>query len=267
MELWQAIVLGLVEGVTEYLPVSSTGHLLVVQRLLGIEASAAANAFAIAIQSGAIVAVLGLYRARVAQLLRGLGGRDPVGTRLLLALTVAFAPAALFGYLLEAQIEAWLFGPWPIVAAWTVGGLLILGVAERWRGQVGAGLESIGPRLALLIGLAQCLAMWPGVSRSLATILAGLALGLSMAAAVEFAFLLGLVTLGAATLYKAVGSGAEMVAAYGWLSLLAGFVTAWLAALVSVRWMVAWLQRRGLGIFGWWRLAVAALTAAVLLFA
>src|ERR1044071_8681830 len=129
MELWQALILGLVEGLTEYLPVSSTGHLVVTQRLLGIGASEAANAYAIAIQAGAIAAVLGLYRNRVGQICLGLVGRDREGKQLLLALVLGFIPAAILGVLFDEKIERFLFGPWPVVAAWTLGGVLLLAVA------------------------------------------------------------------------------------------------------------------------------------------
>lgn len=258
MELWQALILGLVEGLTEYLPVSSTGHLLVVQRLLGIEASEAANAYAIVIQAGAIVAVLGLYRRRVWQMTLGVAGHDPTGARIAIALLVAFVPAAVLGLSAGDAIERYLFGPWPIALAWAVGGLLILGIAHRIHPTQGNALESITWRVALIIGIAQCAALWPGVSRSLATILGALAAGLSLGAAVEFSFLLGLLTLGAATAYKAVDSGAAMLEAYGALELAAGFGAAWVSAVLAVKWMVAWLSRRGLGVFGWWRLAAAA---------
>ena len=281
MELWQALALGLVEGLTEYLPVSSTGHLLVTQRLLGIPASEAANAYAIVIQLGAIVAVLGLYRARVAQMIRGVLGRDAVGARLALALAVAFLPAAVFGLAFDDAIEEHLFGLWPVIGAWALGGIVILVVSPRIdrhrdrdpslpppdpeRKRLGGDLTDLKSRAALIIGLMQCLALWPGFSRSLAAILGGLLVGLSLAAAVEFAFLLGLVTLGAATAYKLLDSHEALTAAYGPLELGAGFLVAWLSAVVAVRWMVAWLNRRGLSIFGWWRLGAAALVATLLL--
>src|SRR4051794_6281441 len=126
MELWQALLLGVVEGLTEFLPVSSTGHLLVVQRLLGIRASEASNAYAIAIQAGAIVAVLGLYRARIGAVLRGLVGKQASGARLFVALMIGFVPAAIVGLLFDKLLERYLFGPWPIVAAWAAGGVLLL---------------------------------------------------------------------------------------------------------------------------------------------
>jgi undecaprenyl-diphosphatase len=266
MELWQALILGLVEGLTEFLPVSSTGHLVVTQRLLGIGASEAANAYAVAIQAGAIAAVLGLYRQRVVQMCRGLVGKDADGTRLLVALLCGFLPAAVLGLAFDDAIERLLFGPWPVVAAWALGGVVLLLLDRRLvAGREGKPIESIGPRVALLIGVAQCAALWPGVSRSLATILGGLAAGLSIVAAVEFSFLLGLVTLGAATAYKALGSGRVMLDAYGPTALIVGFVAAWLSAVLSVRWMVAWLGRRNFRIFAIWRLAVAVTVAALLL--
>lgn len=201
MSWWEALILGVVEGLTEYLPVSSTGHLLVAQRLLGIGAGEAANAYVIVIQAGAIIAVAGLYRQRIAQMARGITGRDPAGRIVALALLVAFVPAALFGFLGEETSERYLFGAWPVVAAWAAGGFVILAVAPRIRRDQGRQLEAIAIRSALVIGVAQCAALWPGVSRSLSTILGGLAAGLSLAAAVEFSFLLGLLTLGAATAY------------------------------------------------------------------
>src|SRR5688500_18265473 len=160
MEWWQALILGLVEGLTEYLPVSSTGHLVVTQRLLGIGSSEAANAYAIAIQAGAIAAVLGLYRQRVAQMLRGLVGKDADGRRLLVSLVVGFLPAAVLGLAFDAAIERYLFGPWPVVIAWAAGGVLLLALGS-WLspGKVGLPLEAVGPRIALLIGVAQCAAL------------------------------------------------------------------------------------------------------------
>ncbi len=264
MHLWQALILGIVEGITEYLPVSSTGHLLVAQRAMGIPASEAANSYAIAIQAGAILAVLGLYRRRWMQIARGVQGRDPVGRRLGLCLIVAFLPAAVVGLALDKTIERWLFGPWPIVAAWALGGVLILVLDKRLR-RDGRALESITVRAALIVGIAQCAALWPGTSRSLATILGGLLAGLSIGAAVEFSFLLGLLTLGAATAYKMLQHGDAMLAAYGLVPVLTGFAAAWLFAVLAVRWMVQWLSTRGLSVFGWWRLGAACLVAGLAL--
>ena len=268
MDLLQALILGLVEGVTEYLPVSSTGHLLITQRLLGIEANETANGYAIAIQAGAILAVLALYRQRVGRMLAGVVGRDTAGFNLALCVVVAFLPAAVIGVIFDKRIESVLFGVKPIIIAWVAGALVILALS-RWIKQHrdGRALEQLQWQHAVIIGLLQCIAMWPGTSRSLVTILGGLAVGLSMSAAVEFSFLLGLLTLTAATAYKSVKMGPGMIEAYGWTAVLAGFAAAALSAFVSVKWMVAWLNRYGLAVFAWWRLAAAALATIVLLHA
>lgn len=268
MEWWQALILGIVEGLTEYLPVSSTGHLILAQRLIGIEEGEAANAYAICIQAGAIAAVLGLYRGRVRSVLAGFFGRDAQGLRLGLALVAAFAPAATLGLLFDERIEEHLFGLWPVVGAWLVGGLAILAAARipRARAEIGGlALELLSWRGGLLIGLAQCLALWPGTSRSLVTILAGLLIGLRLAAAVEFSFLLGVVTLTAATLYKGLASGGLMLELYGPGTMLLGALAAWLSALFAVRWMVRWLESRGLALFGWYRVALALVVGCALL--
>ena len=267
MDLLQAVVLGVVEGVTEFLPVSSTGHLLVTQRLLGIAKTEASDAYAICIQAGAIAAVLVLYTRRIRQMGAGLLGRDAEGRRLAGALVLAFLPAAVVGFLFDAPIERALFGPWPVVAAWAVGGLAILLLARRppRAVQPPLALGQLTAGRALLIGLAQVLALWPGTSRSLVSILAALLVGLALPAAIEFSFLLGLITLGAATAYKLLQHGSEMLSAYGASSLAAGFVAAAVAALLAVRWMVTYLSRHDLSLFGWWRLLAAGVVAGLLL--
>jgi undecaprenyl-diphosphatase len=273
MEWWQAAILGVIEGITEFLPVSSTGHLLVAQELLGIGGTTASDAYSICIQAGAIVAVLGLYRARARQLALGAVGRDGAGARLLVSLALAFLPAAIVGLALKDVIKKYLFGPLPIVAAWGAGGIAILLVARSsWlRPDPDAPADSpaataLDPSLrqALLIGIAQCLAMWPGTSRSLVTILAGVLVGLPLAAAVEFSFLLGVVTLGAATAYEAYKDGATMVRELGAVPIAVGFVTAWLSAVLAVRWMVGYLKSHGLELFAAWRLIAALLVAGLI---
>lgn len=261
-----AVLLGIVEGLTEWLPVSSTGHLMVVQRLLGISGGAA-DTYAIAIQAGAIVAVVWLYPARIVGMARGALGRDPSGRRLAVAVIVAAAPAAVVGLAFEDVIMDRLFGPWPVVVAWFTGGLVILAVVRHRRHlppDAGAPLTALGWRGALLIGCVQTLALWPGVSRSLVTILAATMLGLTVPAAVEFSFLLGFVTLGGATLYAIVSGGGAVVAAFGLATPLLGLVVAFAASAAAMRWMVAYVSRHGLEVFGWYRILIAALTAALL---
>lgn len=281
----QALILGIVEGLTEYLPVSSTGHLIVTQRFMGIglegREKAAADCFAICIQAGAILAVLGLYWPRVRQMIAGSLGKDAEGWKLALALVVGFLPAAVIGLLANDWIEQRLFGLRPVVAAWIVGGIAILFV-DRWMkrggGARGVELADITLRMALVIGIAQCIAMWPGTSRSLMTILGGVLIGLRLSAAVEFSFLLGVVTLTAATAKKALwklegvgerydvwGGGALLMwEEYGWLPLVIGVVAATVSAAAAVKWMVAYLNRNGLGVFGWYRIAVAIGVAALI---
>ena len=281
MTWWEAIILGVVEGVTEYLPVSSTGHLLVTQDLLGIgtenaDAWAAANAFAICIQAGAILAVLNLYWQRVKQGTVGMlglvkiGKGDEAGKRLFINLVVAFTPAAVIGLILDDWIEANLFNAWTIVAAWFVGGVAILAVAFWKRGKSGdehkgKDLDVLSWQMALTIGFIQCLAMMPGTSRSLVTIVGGVIVGLHIAAAVEFSFLLGVVTLLAATVYKARDAGPLMLEEYGWTPMIIGSLAAWVSAIVAIKWMVAYLKKHGMSVFGYYRIAIAILVAALIL--
>lgn len=272
MTALDAILLGLVEGITEYLPVSSTGHLIVVQRLLGIgmgEEKQVADAFAICIQAGAIVAVLGLYYKRVLQMARGLVGRDPVGTRLVIAMVCGFLPAAVIGLTFNDWIKSHLFGLWPVVIAWIVGGIGILVVcrirnrseAER---KAGLDLAAITWKMALFIGILQCVAMWPGTSRSLMTIMAGVLAGLTLRSAVEFSFLLGVLTLGAATAKDGLDSGALMLEHFGATNLVLGFVFAFVSAAFAVKWMVGYLNRHGMEIFGYYRIAAGVVVGGLL---
>jgi undecaprenyl-diphosphatase len=267
----KAVLLGVVEGVTEFLPISSTGHLVVTERLIDVGRSDAtkdaADTFTITIQAGAILAVVVVFWGRLLEMGRGILGRDPEGRNLALATLAAFVPAALVGVVFERPIKDRLFGVWPVIVAWVVGGVVIL-VFARWvrdRGLAsGAALESMTIRTAVIIGVAQCFALWPGTSRSLVTIIAALVLGFSMQASVEFSFLLGLLTLGAATAYDGLRHGKEMFDTYGVGAPVLGFVVAFVAALIAVKWMVSYLQRHGLELFGWYRLVVAAIALVLL---
>lgn len=272
LSLLNAVILGLVEGATEYLPVSSTGHLLLTERILGITADPtskeAADAYAIVIQAGAILAVLGLYWKRVRQMLAGLIGRDAQGLQLLYNLVVAFLPAAVIGFLLRNMIKSKLFGLWPVAAAWLAGGILLLFLdRKRLHTLSGLALEQFGWKQALGVGVMQCAGLWPGVSRSLATIAGGMLMGGDLRAAVEFSFLLGLMTLGAATSYEALKSGHLIITHFGLVAPLVGFSSAFISAWITVKWMVSFLQRGGLGVFGWYRIILAVSVAAFLLLA
>jgi undecaprenyl-diphosphatase len=279
MHPWQAFILGVIEGITEYLPVSSTGHLIVAQHLMGIgtgsaEAKAAADAFAVCIQGGAILAVLGLYSKRVLQMIRGVMGKDADGLRLAIAIIAGFIPAAVLGVILSPFIKAYLFGMWPVIFAWVLGGIGILAVAWWRKGNPprdgGRELTELTWQLALVIGLLQCVAMCPGTSRSLMTICGGLLVGLTVRAAVEFSFLLGVITLTAATAKEAVekvqgldpmydtwfGGTKLMLHTYGSTPLIVGLLAAAISAALAVKWLVSYLQSHGLSAFGWYRIAL-----------
>ncbi len=261
----KAVLLGIVEGITEFLPVSSTGHLLVVGEMIGFgsgDSAAAADTYSVAIQFGAILAVLYLYRIRIGSMLRGVVGADPEGRTVLLRLVTAFAPAALLGFFFGDAIKDVLFGPVPVTIAWAVGGAVLL----LWKPPMGVlQLHQLTARSALIIGVAQGVALWPGVSRSLVTLIAALAVGLTLSAALEFSFLLGLVTLSAASLYDFSRNGSELIDQFGVAAPLVGVLTAFVTALIAVRWMVGYLSTRSLAIFGWYRLAISAVCAVLLL--
>ena len=278
MTIPQAAILGVVEGLTEYLPVSSTGHLLLAQKVMGIgdspgltaaeakELNDAIDAYTVCIQAGAIIAVLGLYFRRVAQMISGLTGKDEAGRRLLVNIIVGFLPAAVIGLLCDKYIKAWLFGSWPVVTAWFVGGVLILAVhywAKR-RPRPNLTLEAMTWKMALVVGLMQCVAMWPGTSRSLVTIAGGLMSGLSLGAAVEFSFLLGLITLSAATAYDALKHGHEMLTMFSPTALATGLFFAFVSAVAAIRWMVGYLNKHGMTIFGYYRVILALVVGGLL---
>ena len=274
MEWWQAVVLGLVEGITEYLPISSTGHLILASALMDLgrtpEAKAAVDAFNIVVQGGAILAVLGLYRARVFQMLMGLAGRDRDGLRLAINIIIAFIPAAVLGVPLNDAIEANLFSTWPVLAALALGGVYMM-LLDRWKihpnrtdseNQTGKDITDLTWRGALVIGIMQTVAMWPGTSRSMMTITGGVLVGLKPKKAAEFSFLLGLPTLGGACVYKLYkdvsGDGPNMFEVLGVMPIVIGIAVATVSAMFAVRWLVAFLNRRGLTPFGWYRLALTA---------
>lgn len=268
LSVLEAIVLGLIEGLTEYLPVSSTGHLLVANELLGLNETAASEAaietYAICIQVGAIIAVLFLYWGRIRQMLDGLFGRDAEGRRILIATLIAFTFTAVIGLASEGFVKDKLFGVKPIAAAWIVGGVVILALSRTgWFDKAGRELGTLTWQNAVVIGVMQALAMWPGVSRSMITIIASVLVGLSLRAAVEFSFLLGLLTLSAATAYEGLRGGGELIDTFGVTTPFIGLLVAFASAMVAVKWMVSWLNDKGFEVFGWYRIGVGILAFAL----
>ncbi len=268
----KAAALGVVEGITEFLPISSTGHLLYAERLMHVgdkkSTKDAADTYTIVIQLGAILAVVVLFWSRIVEIFQGLLGRSEEGRRLLVVLIIAFIPAAVFGLLLETKIKEHLLEPWPVAGAWLVGGaaILVIGARLHRRGATaGHAIEAITNRDALIIGFAQALALWPGTSRSFVTILAALILGYSLIAAVEFSFILGLVTLGAATLKDLASNGKQLTDVYGVVNPAIGFVVAFVFAAVAIKWMITYLQRHSFDIFGWYRLVVGVAAVGLIL--
>jgi undecaprenyl-diphosphatase len=263
----KAIALGLIEGITEFLPISSTGHLLVAEKLMHIgtqdaAAKDAADAYAVIIQLGAIVAVLLISWKRVLDVLRGLIGKSETGRRLLINLIAAFVPAAVVGVLLDKLLEKHLLKPVPVAIAWLVGGAAIIALANKFKAAQHAGrlLDSMTPKDAVMIGIAQSLALWPGVSRSLVTILGAILLGFRLRDAVEFSFLLGLCTLSAAAGYSLLKDGSLVFDTFGKTTPLIGMVVAFVSAAVAVKWLVGYLSKHDLSMFGIYRLVAGVVT-------
>jgi undecaprenyl-diphosphatase len=286
-----AIILGLVEGLTEYLPVSSTGHLILANAFLGLDSDTpvnsrdgqpilieedgverlytigdAAYAYVIVIQAGAILAVVFLYWRTILKILLGCFGKDPSGRKLAINLIAAFIPAAILGLLLNSWIEATLGNNTLAVAGALIVGAFVMLIVEHWRhhGKKGAAPPEDGPGLdeltvgkSVMIGCFQCFAMWPGTSRSMATIVGGYIAGLSPAHAAEFSFLLGLITLSAASGYKFATDGAEMLSALHIGPVLLGCAVAFVSAALAVKWFVGYLSKHGLAVFAWYRIVLA----------
>ena len=253
---FKAVVLGIVEGLTEFLPVSSTGHLIIAAQLLGFGGEKA-KVFEIVIQSGAMLAVVWEYRARFAGLLFGLR-RDPAARRLAVNLAVAFLPAALVGLAFAGLIKQHLFHAVPVAAAFIGGGLIILWVERRPRPARVGSVDEMTWADALKVGLAQCVALIPGTSRSGATIIGGMLFGLSRRAATEFSFFLAVPTLIAAGIYDLYKHRALLEAAD--LGIFAvGFGVSFVAAFFCVRWLLRYIAGHDFSAFAWYRIAFGAL--------
>ncbi len=262
MGLLSAVLLGLVEGLTEFLPISSTGHLVLAGALLGYH-DEASKAFEIVIQLGALLAVVVYYRKLLLERTAGLLTRDTKALRLWSALLLAFLPTAAVGLLVHRYSEK-LQEPLPVALAFLVGGLLMLVVGSWDKRQQARGatpvddLSQVSPVQAVLIGLGQCGSLWPGMSRSMSTIVSGQLSGLSLGTATEFSFLLALPTLGAATVFSLVKARHELLRSADSLTALAvGLVVSFVAALAVISTLLPLLKRVGLVPFAYYRVVVA----------
>jgi undecaprenyl-diphosphatase len=251
-----AILLGIIEGLTEFLPISSTGHLILADRLLGIEGPES-KLFDIVIQLGAILAVCWVYRERLFHAAAGLA-TDAPAQRFVGNVVIAFVPAAIAGVLFHGIIKDLLFSPWVVAVSFIVGGFLIL-VIERTRPRPRVhDIEAMSLRTALAIGCCQVLAMIPGVSRAGATIMGALMLRVDRPAATEFSFFLAIPTMLGATVYDLYKNRA-ILSFDGAVLIVIGFVVAFIAALFVVRRLVEFVSRNGFGVFAWYRIVVGGL--------
>lgn len=248
----KALVLGLVEGLTEFLPVSSTGHLIVAGQLLGFH-DEKGKVFEIVIQTGAMLAVVWEYRQRFAHMVTGIFS-DAQALKFALNLLIAFLPAALLGLAFGGAIKQHLFHAVPVALAFIAGGVIILWVERRARVPVVENVDDMTWKDALKVGLAQAVALIPGTSRSGATIIGGMLFGLSRRAATEFSFFLAVPTLVTAGLYdlyqhRALLDGGDI----GIFS--AGFLTAFASAFLCVRWLLRYIATHDFSLFAWYRIA------------
>jgi len=258
-----ALILGIVEGLTEFLPVSSTGHLIVAGSLLGYTGERA-KVFEIVIQAGAILAVCWEYRARLIATVGGLAS-DRVAQRFAINIAIAFVPAAVLGLLFEKAIKQRLFAPLPVALAFIVGAFVILWVERRRRATLSTvridDVDAMRWTDALAVGFAQAFALIPGTSRSGATIIGGMLLGLSRPAATRFSFFLAIPTLLAACAYDFLKNRA-LFAAQDLEGLAIGFVAAFAAAFLCVRWLIRYVSRHDFIPFAWYRIAFGLLILA-----
>ncbi len=250
--LLHALILGIVEGLTEFLPVSSTGHLILAGDLLKFN-DERGKLFHIVVQSGAILAVCWEYRAKIASVLGGLA-RDPAAQKLVLNLLIAFLPLAILGLLFGKAIKAHLFQPVPVAVAFIVGAFVILWAEKRKHRIRVESVDELDVIDAFKLGLCQALALIPGTSRSGATIIGGLLLGLSRKAATEFSFFLAIPTLLVATAYQLYKERA-LLNADDLGMWVVGFVASFVSAFLCVRWLLRFISTHDFTIFAWYRIA------------
>lgn len=269
LHLVQAFFLGLLEGLTEFLPVSSTGHLIVAGSWIGFTSSEG-KVFEVVIQLGSILAVMWVFRQRLWQLIRGTIAREPAELGFARNLLVAFLPAAVIGALFIKQIKALFFHPGVVVSTLVIGGLIMLwverkpqagGVSAATRNATAHRLEEISWRQALAVGAAQCVAMIPGTSRSGATIIGGMMAGIQRKTATEFSFFLAMPTMLAAAIYDTYRNF-DVLTSQDLAAITVGFVAAFVSALLVVKAVLAFVARHTYRVFAWYRIALGAVVAA-----
>lgn len=250
--LLQSILLGILEGLTEFIPVSSTGHLILAVDLMGFKGPPG-KVFEIAIQLGAILAVCWAYRKKLTKVMLTLNQKE--SQRFTANILIAFLPAMIIGVMAHGFIKSVLFSPWVVSCSLIIGGIIILLVERKHITPKTFAPESFTPLLALKIGLCQTVAMIPGVSRSGATIIGALLLEVERRAATEFSFFLAIPTMLAATVYD-IYKNYDLLTADSFALIAAGFISAFLAALLVVRTVLAFISTHGFKPFGWYRIAV-----------
>nr|WP_198590369.1 undecaprenyl-diphosphate phosphatase [Paracoccus zhejiangensis] len=249
-------VLGLLEGLTEFIPVSSTGHVLLAGHFLGFDSPG--NAFEVMIQLGAILAILGVYAGQLWRIFSA-APHDPAARRFILAVLLAFLPAAVIGVLAHGFIKRVLFEtPLLIAINLIIGGFVLLFVDRMAKRPIYHRAEDFPLPMALKIGFIQCLAMIPGVSRSGATIVGALALGADKRSAAEFSFFLSMPTMLGAFVYDFY-KNRELLDAAALENIAIGFVCAFIMAILVVRWLLGYVSQHGYGLFAWWRIIVGSL--------
>ncbi len=249
---FKALIMGVVEGLTEFLPVSSTGHLILAGALLHFNTEKG-KVFEIVIQTGALFAIVWEYRAKIASVITRLPS-DRVAQRFVMNLAIAFLPAAVLGLAFAKTIKAHLFQPVPVALAFILGAFVILWAERRVHTVRVSNIDDMRPLDAFKVGCAQCLGLIPGTSRSGATIIGGLLFGLSRQAAAEFSFFLALPTLFAAGGYQLYSARALLSASdAGWFGV--GMLAAFVSALLCVRWLLRYISRHSFDIFAWYRIA------------
>jgi undecaprenyl-diphosphatase len=252
-----ALILGIVEGVTEFLPVSSTGHLILATELLGFDAEKWA-AFNVIIQLGAILAIVVLYWRTFWAVLEGLIKANPVSWRFVRNILIGFLPSAVLGFLLINKIEALLGNAYVVAIAFILGGIAILVIEKLVKETPVVGVAEMPLRTVIGVGIVQCLAMVPGVSRSGATIMGGLSLGVERRTAAEFSFFLAIPTMLGATTLELVKHRATLMAGasgVGFGTVAVGFVVSFVVAIVVVRAFVGYISKHGFAPFAWYRIA------------